>query len=298
MMPKSLRRFATFLLIRFLLFLAFLLPRNAGRAFFRCLGRLAYRLLRRSREVAIANLQLVYDGRYTEGELEAIARDAFSNLSIFAYDAVRMGKYTPKTLKDMVEAVGLEKLDRLLSKGQGVVGLTGHVGNWELLGGYLALKGYPVNVLATEVKNKRLDHLLVGIRESTGMKVLERSRSLMGAFRCLKQGEILGVLMDQDTSVESVVVDFLGHPAKTPVGPVKLASGSGGAIVPMVMLMTPDGKYRIEIKEPLAIGGNGDTLKRDVEKCSKAIEEFIRSEPTQWVWMHKRWKSVSSEMYQ
>ena len=62
-------------------------------------------------------------------------------------------------------------------------------------------------------------------------------------------------------------------------------------------LMTTEGKYRIEVKEPLAIGGNGDTLERDVARCSEAIEEFIRLEPTQWVWMHKRWKSVSAEMY-
>jgi KDO2-lipid IV(A) lauroyltransferase len=296
-MPKSLRRFATFLLIRLFLTLAFLLPRRAGRAFFGHLGRFAYRLLRRSRKVALANLRLVYDGRYAESELEDIARQAFSNLGVFAYDAVNMGKYTRETLDSMVEAYGLENLDRVLSQGRGIVGLSGHIGNWELLGGFLALRGYPVNVIATRVRNRRLDDLLVGVRESTGIRVLERSRSLLGAFRCLKQGEILGVLMDQDTSVESVVVDFLDHPAKTPVGPVKLASGTGAAIVPMAMLMTTEGKYRIEVKEPLAIGGNGDTLERDVARCSEAIEEFIRSEPTQWVWMHKRWKSVSAEMY-
>jgi lauroyl/myristoyl acyltransferase len=53
----------------------------------------------------------------------------------------------------------------------------------------------------------------------------------------------------------------------------------------------------LEIREPIDLDGNGDSLDRDVEKCSKAIEEFIRSEPTQWVWMHKRWKSVSAQMY-
>jgi len=247
--------------------------------------------------VALANLRLVYDGKYTEPQLKEMARQAFSNLGTFAYDAVNMGRYTEKDLENMVETDGMDRLESLLSGGRGVIGLTGHIGNWELLGGYLALRGYPINVLATRVKNKRLDSLLVGIRESAGMKVLERSSSLLGAFRCLRKGEVLGVLIDLDTSVESVVVDFLGHPAKTPVGPVKLASGTGGAIVPMVMLMTSEGKYRIEIKEPVSIGGNGDTLQADVEKCSKAIEEFIRSEPTQWLWMHKRWKSVAAGLY-
>ncbi len=277
--------------------MAYMLPRRAGHALFGGLGAFAYVFLRRSRKVAVANLRLVYDGKHADSELRRIAREAFKNLGKFAYDAVRMGKYDPEELDRMVEVVGLDRVDRVLSQGRGVIGLTGHIGNWELLGAYLSLRGYPINVLVTRVRNRRLDDLLVGLRRSAGMTVLERSRSLLGAFRCLKKGEILGVLIDQDTSVESVLVDFLGHPAKTPVGPVKLASGTGAAVVPMVMLMTPDGRYRVEIKEPITVGGNGDALDRDVQKCSKAIEEFIRSEPTQWVWMHKRWKSVSAGIY-
>jgi KDO2-lipid IV(A) lauroyltransferase len=296
-MPKSLRRFATFLFIKTLLALAFMLPRRLGHALFGGLGRFAYRFFRRFRRVALANLHLVYDGKLTDKDLERIAREAFTNLGKFAYDAACMGKYTVKSLDGMVHPVGMDRIDRLLAQGRGVVGLSGHIGNWELLGAYLARKGYPVNVLATRVRNRRLDDLLLGLRRSTGMKVLERSRSIMGAVRCLKDGEILGVLMDQDTSVESVVVDFLGYPAKTPVGPVKLASGTGAALVPIAMLMNPDGTYRIEVEEPLVIEGNGDSLERDVAKCSAAIEGFIRSEPAQWVWMHKRWKSVAADIY-
>ena len=277
--------------------MAFILPRRVGHALFGGLGAVAYRLLKRSRRVAMANLHLVYDGKYTDRELRDIAREAFKNLGKFAYDAARMGKYTPESLGGIVEVVGLERLDRVLAEGRGVIVLTGHIGNWELLGGYLAVRGYPLNALVTRVRDRRLDDLLVGLRRSAGTTVLERSRSLMGAFRCLKQGELLGVLIDQDTSVESVLVDFLGHPAKTPVGVVKMACGTGAAVMPMAMLMTPDGRYRFEIKEPIPLDGNGDSLEGDVAKCSNAIEEFIRSEPTQWVWMHKRWKSVSAEMY-
>jgi KDO2-lipid IV(A) lauroyltransferase len=296
-MPKSLRRFGTFLFIRMLLVLAFVLPRRIGLAFFGGLGALAYRLFKRSKRVALANLHLVYNGDLADGEMERIAKQAFRNLGMFAYDAARMGKYTYESLDGMVEAVGIDRLDRIFAQGRGVVGLAGHIGNWELLGAYLSLRGYQVNVLTTRVRDRRLDDLLVGLRSRSGMKVLERSRSLLGAFRCLKDGELLGILMDQDTSVESVVVDFLGYPAKTPVGPVKLALGTGAAIVPMAMLMKPDGKYRLEVKEPVAIEDDRDALERDVARCSEAIGEFIRSEPTQWVWMHKRWKSVAAEMY-
>jgi KDO2-lipid IV(A) lauroyltransferase len=196
----------------------------------------------------------------------------------------------------VVEVVGGHYLDDMLARGAGVVALAGHVGNWELLGAYLARAGYPLTVMATRIKDRRLDDLLVGVRRKAGIKVLERSRGLMGAFRCLTRGEVLGVLIDQDTSVDSVTVDFLGHPAKTPVGPAKLAARTGAAIVPMAMLMTPEGTYRIEIREPINLNGD-KSLEHDVERCSKALEDFIRHDPDQWVWMHKRWKSVFSDMY-
>jgi KDO2-lipid IV(A) lauroyltransferase len=97
--------------------------------------------------------------------------------------------------------------------------------------------------------------------------------------------------------VESVVVDFLGRPAKTAAGYVKLARVTGASLVPMAMLMREDGRYEIQVNAPVEISGNGDSLESDVQRCSRAVEEFIRQDPTQWIWMHKRWKSVCSEIY-
>jgi KDO2-lipid IV(A) lauroyltransferase len=165
------------------------------------------------------------------------------------------------------------------------------------MGAYFALNGYPLNVLATRMKNEPVNRELLSLRRRAGLKVLERSGELMGAVRALRRGEMLGVLVDLDTSVESVMVDFLGRPAKTPAGYVKLATVTGASLVPMAMLMREDGGYEIQVHEPVSISGNGDSLKSDVQRCSRAVEDFIRQEPTQWIWMHKRWKSVCSEIY-
>jgi KDO2-lipid IV(A) lauroyltransferase len=282
-MLRKIRRFCTYLLVVGLMRLAEILPRRIGACLFGWLGVFAYRVMARSRAVALANLKLVYGPSVSDTDIRGIAQAAFANLGRFAYDTARMRKTTPQTLQRITGLIGREHLDRALARGKGVVGLSGHIGNWELLGAYLSLLGYPVTVLATSMKDPRLNKLVLGLRRSVGIKVAERSRSVVGAFRCLTRGGVLGVLIDQDTSVESVVVDFLGSPAKTAVGPVKL--------------MNDDGGYRIEVKEPVEIGGNGSSLEDDVERCSKAVEDFIRREPSQWVWMHKRWKSELSEMY-
>jgi KDO2-lipid IV(A) lauroyltransferase len=274
-----------------------MLPRRIGRAMFGNLGALAYLVLGRSRKVALVNLRLIYGRAVPDREIRRLARKAFVNLGRFAYDVARLRKATPQGLKRMVKVTGLDHLDGALARGKGVIALTGHVGNWELLGAYLSLMGYRINVLATRLKDARLDDLVVGIRRNVGLAVLERSGGAKEALRCLKRGEILGVLIDQDTSVDSVVVDFLGKPTKTAVGPVKLASRTGAAIVPLAMLMTEEGEYRIDVREPVAVSGDEGLLREDVERCSKAVEAFVRAEPSQWVWMHKRWKSTSADLY-
>jgi KDO2-lipid IV(A) lauroyltransferase len=296
-MFKRRRRAFTYVAIKGMVGVAEMLPRRIGRAMFGNLGALAYLVLGRSRKVALVNLRLIYGRAVPDREIRRLARKAFVNLGRFAYDVARLRKATPQGLKRMVKVTGLDHLDGALARGKGVIALTGHVGNWELLGAYLSLMGYRINVLATRLKDARLDELVVGIRRNVGLAVLERSGGAKEALRCLKRGEILGVLIDQDTSVDSVVVDFLGKPTKTAVGPVKLASRTGAAIVPLAMLMTEEGEYRIDVREPVAVSGDEGLLREDVERCSKAVEAFVRAEPSQWVWMHKRWKSTSADLY-
>jgi KDO2-lipid IV(A) lauroyltransferase len=296
-MLRKLRRFGAYVLVRTLVGLAELLPRRIGSALFAGLGSLAYYLLPGSRGVALANLRLVYGPEASDRDLKLIARGAFSNLGRFAYDTARLRRESVGSLSGLVTVSGRDHLDRALAGGRGVIGITGHIGNWELLAAYLSMIGYRVHALAARVSNSRLDELLLDLRKSSGVRIYERSSAIRPALRCLRRGEFLGVLIDQDTKVDSVLVDFMGSPAKTAVGPVKLALRTGAPVVPMAMLMTDDGRYEIEISEPIRLGNNGATLEEDVERCSKAIEGFIRRAPSQWVWMHKRWKSVKSDLY-
>ena len=157
--------------------------------------------------------------------------------------------------------------------------------------------GYKVNAVATPLRDPRLNKLIVTVRESAGVKVLDRKKDTREVMRCLRRGEILGVLIDQDTSVQSVIVDFLGKPARTAAGPVRLASRTGAAIVPLAMLMDDNDNYVIQVKEPVYIGDGGNRLEKEVERCSKLVESFINREPCQWVWVHKRWKSIYKDLY-
>jgi KDO2-lipid IV(A) lauroyltransferase len=300
-MIKRLRRFFAYPLayasVKVLMVVASVVPRRQGTACFARLGMLAYLLLGKSRRVALANLRLIYGSAVPDKEIRAMARRAFENLGRFGFDVARLKHTGMCELDGIVEVTGLDHMDAALARGKGVIALTGHVGNWELLGAYLSFKGYRINVMARDLKDSRLNDLVLDLRRSTGLTVLERSSGVRQALRCLRRGEVLGLLIDQDTSVDSVVVDFLGRPAKTAVGPVRLARHTGAAIVPLAMMMTDRGGYRIEVTAPIFVSADENMLSKEVERCSKAVEAFIRAAPEQWVWMHKRWKSLASEMY-
>ncbi len=291
------RRLLTYWLIRIIIETFHLFPRWLGSRISALAGAVCYYIFSDSRKVAIANLKAVYGESLPEGKIKTIARRSFSNLGRFAFDVIKVQKRGMDYLRRITTVSGKENLDRALSKKRGVIALTGHVGNWELLAAYFSMLGYNVNVVASPLRDKRLNRLVNKMRTRVGLKVVDRSKGVLSAVRCLRRGEIVGVLIDQDTSVESVVVDFLGIPAKTAIGPVWLARQTGAIVVPLAMLMEKNGNYRIEVKQPIELNDDPTSIEESVERCSKEVEEFVRRDPSQWVWMHKRWKSVMAELY-
>jgi KDO2-lipid IV(A) lauroyltransferase len=140
----------------------------------------------------------------------------------------------------------------------------------------------------------RLDELLVALRESKGIRSLERDRSGREALRVLRRGECLGVLIDQDTSVGGDFVPFFGQPAHTPTGPLALAAKTGASVLPMAIHREPDSTYVITVNPPLDLTRTADRkedLRTNTARVTAILEHFIRTHPTQWVWFHDRWRT-------
>jgi len=169
-----------------------------------------------------------------------------------------------------------------------------------LLGAFLAIKGYPVNVVGAPIYDPRLDALVVKNRLSSGMNYIARGDATREIIRVLRRNELIGILIDQDTrKVDGVFVDFLGHPAYTPLGPVVLAMKTGAAIVPMAVHLKKNGRHSIDVRPALDMKFTGDLENDRIENtklCNDVLTDFIRRHPTQWVWMHERWKTKPEDI--
>jgi KDO2-lipid IV(A) lauroyltransferase len=246
------------------------------------------------RKKALESLAVAFPGR-SAAELEALARACFVHLGRMMLELVCV-EQIDRAISGWVDWPAEDRavLDQALAAKKGVVFVSGHVGNWELLARTVSLAGYPCQTIAKETTDPRLTRLIERFRESSKLKSIWRGKdgAAKAMLRALKQGEILGLLIDQDTDVQSLWVPFFGKPAKTPRAAADLALRTGAKVV-LGFCQRREGRYRLSMREVSAEGLEGEDGARVLtERLTAGIEEAVRTAPEQWVWMHRRWKSV------
>ncbi|MBI4551021.1 MAG: lysophospholipid acyltransferase family protein, partial [Candidatus Latescibacteria bacterium] len=195
------------------------LPRRVALDLCGLLGLCAYACATGTRRHTAANLRHAFGAERPFTDLRRMAVRVFWDLGRNAVDVVRLGEMTRQTVEALVQARGLEHLAAAHALGRGVIAISGHLGSFELLGAYLTLIGYPVTVVATPLYDPRLDAILTASRVRLGLRVVPRDRATPAVLRALRRGDVVGLLIDQDTRVQGTFVDFFGQPAYTPVGP-------------------------------------------------------------------------------
>ncbi len=262
--------------------------------FFGKLGVVGFAVARDVREKMIRHLTIAFGDQKSPEEIRRLAREALIQLARNAVDAVRLPIYTWSDLQKFVETEGLENLNKPLREGRGVILVTGHIGSWEVLAASIAMQGYPLYVVGARLYDPRLDRLLLKMRASGRYRNIPRGGSTKKLLRILNRGKVLGILIDQDTRVAGAFVPFFRVQAYTPVGAAILALKTGAALVPVYVHL--DGRYRhnIHVLPEVPPQNTGDTRRDAVAttaKLTEILESFIRRVPTQWVWMHERWKT-------
>jgi KDO2-lipid IV(A) lauroyltransferase len=289
------KRLKNWLIYRFILILiAFfnLLPHRLSLFIGASFGKLAYLVLPESRKITFQNLKTAFPQLPTDSR-KKLSLKVFESLGRNAVDAVRLPKMSWEEIQKITKVEGIEHLEKAYSLGKGVIGVTGHISNFELLAAYVSLRGYKLSAIGRELYDPRLNELLIKNRQKMGVQNIYSTASVKEVIKVLNSGRMIGVLMDQDTSrVKGIYVDFFGKKARTPVGPVILALKLNVPIVPMAIVQTREGNYKIFVREevkPLVGKTKEENIYYLTQKCTEFLEQVIREYPDQWVWMHKRW---------
>jgi KDO2-lipid IV(A) lauroyltransferase len=300
---KRTRRTLRIWAIRLGLWLGAVLPFRLVWAVGGLIGQVAWWVGRSDRELALAHLAFAFPEKSDE-ERRAIARATFLHYGHGAAEAAQMPRID-RTLERYVGFAGDgEAMLRGASQaGKGFIFVTGHLGSWELLARRIVRAGVPAIVIAARSWDRRLDDMVEAFRMRGGVPTLFREDPGGGRklLRSLREGMALGILIDQDTKVQSVFVPFFGHLASTPRAAADLALRFGCPVfVGWSRRRGPkagDG-YVLEVEpvtfDPAPVDKEAEAL-RITAHCTARMEQAIRVAPEQWVWMHRRWKTKPPE---
>lgn len=261
------------------------------------LGRMVFHAGKRRKRRAMEHLAIAFPAMPAAQRLQ-IARDNLVHLFKAGMEVACVRQIDPhlETYVELTEA-SQKVLLEARAKGKGVVFATGHMGNWELLARRFGKMGLAPLVVAARGWDERLDEAVAAFRRSGGVETLWREKASSGRLllQTMREGRPLGILIDQDTKVRGVFVPFFGRLAHTPQAAADLALRFGATMLVGWSHGRTDHKpgYVLEVEEvpydPTA-DREAEAL-RITAACTARLEQVIREHPTEWFWMHRRWKT-------
>lgn len=266
------------------------------------LAALWYRLDRRHREITRRNLAFAYGPELSPAARERLAREVFRHFVRFAWEVLELLVVPLSYIRQRVVIVGGEHLDRALAQRRGAIAIAVHSGNWEYTVLGYTLQHRPFAVVARELDHPLGRRLARYLRERGGNWLVNKQRGLKDILGHLKKNRIVGILIDQNTTTEGgLLVDFFGHPARTTPVAAVLARHRDVPVLPTFFRRLPDGRHLMVVHPPIPMLKTKDAdadILRHLQEQSLAGEAWVREEPSQWLWLHRRWKNQFPELYE
>lgn len=276
------------------------LPISWGMQVAAALGVVAFWVDKRHRPIAYENLRRAFGDSMSRREIRRITLRNYIHVFRCAVDMVHLPRlYRSGTLWKNIHVRSMDWVDEVAEGGKGGIFVTGHIGNWELLGWVFAVMGYKFSSVARPLDNPLLDAYARKVREMTGQRIVPKKGAIRKLARVLREGGHVAFLIDQDARGKGVFVDFFGRKASTTPAVAALALRTGAPIITGWSRRLGGGlRYDLVMTAPIWPKATGDRV-RDISRMTAEvtarIESAVRSCPEQWMWLHRRWKTRPAE---
>lgn len=259
------------------------------------IGRVFNRLDRRHRRRAEANIACSFPHWPIE-RVRAVARASNEHLVRLAVEIIQTPRLiSPDRWADRVRITRMGPAIEVLGSRRPAVLVTGHLGNWEVLGFYLAVMGFDVDAIARPLDHKLINDWLLGIREARGMRIITKWDATQRMLDVLGRGGALGFIADQNAGEKGLFVPFFGRLASSYKSIGLLAMNHDAPIIcGYAHRVGPGFRYEIgtaDIIYPEDWADRRDPLYYVTARYNRAMETMVRMRPEQYLWTHRRWKS-------
>lgn len=254
---------------------------------------LFYYFNRHGREAVQSNIRQIFEARHAvpaEGTLQGLARKNFQYFGKYLVDFFRYGRLSPEQMRQRITIEHPEYLEEAIALGRGVIGVSAHFGNWELAGAVMAALGHEVSAVEMPQQFEKLNRMFQRQRQARGVKLIPLGRAIFEIIRCLRRGEVVGLLGDRDFSAQEERIDFFGKPARLPRGPAWLSIKTGAPVMVGFVLRQVDDSFVVRMYPPILPEkeGSEDAIRR---KIRDIMEECLGEYPYQWFIFDDFWSN-------
>lgn len=254
------------------------------------LGLLMSKILKKRQRLIVDNLSRAFPEK-SDVEIQSIARQNWKNLGRTALEFVRSQDYLTPSAAARVQWEGVEQVEAAFEKQRGVIMISFHFTNWEILGMLFQQRYKRMMAIARPIKNPFVESWIQRKRTQGGMKITLHREAVKASLRWLNAKNLVGILVDQNLYQGGVFVNFFGRPAATTTLPALLTIRTGAPVF-ITYTLRDAGTFRAIFKQ--VVFPNVDDEERRVivytQTINNGLEQIIRRHPENWFWIHNRWK--------
>jgi len=261
------------------------------------IGVFAYRFLGFRRSIVRENLRNAFPNEDAR-RLEEIAREVYRNIAASLCELMCFPSLTPEGIRELVDVEDPDLYTAVHARGKGMVIVSAHLGNWELISPAVFLKtGVQVHAMYKPQSNPLIDKRIAERRTRFGTAIVPMGFGAREMLRVLQKGDAVLVAADQSAPVESIRLEFFGRTVPVFQGPAAFSLKAGAPMVLVFAIRQPSGRYVLRGREiPTAdLTYSEEGIRTLTQRHLIITESVIREYPGQWMWTHRRWKHAGEE---
>jgi KDO2-lipid IV(A) lauroyltransferase len=261
------------------------------------LGLVWFHVVRIRRRVVRSNLALALPER--AGEHREIARESYRHLGVSALEFLKLSGGPVAEVTSRVHPSGLANYEAALASGRGVIVVTAHFGNFDLLACSQALRGVPLAIVSRQLHGGGSNRFWMESRARSGLQIFPEEGGARQVLKWLRQGKVLGLVVDQRTPPTrgGIRAPFFGHDVWTSTAAAKLALRTGAALVPARIERREDGEHDLFVEPRIEVNGDlgAEPARLLTARINRVVERWVVQRPAHWMWLHRRFADCSAE---
>lgn len=288
---KSLRHRVEWLLLKLAAFLVPLSPRSLVVWIGSGIGTIAAVVDRPGRRVALANLECAFGATITPARKRQLVRESYRHFARTMIDLFWSPRLTRENYSRYIDVVNLDVVEAEMKKGNGIVFACCHYSNFEWVAIAANYFGVPSALVTHTFKNSLLDPIFIGLRESSGQRVISREGAVFQLYKTLLRGGRVAILTDLTlpARLPTVAIDCFGLKTSVTVAHAWAHRRANATIINVHCEPLPGGRYRV-VFHPLVEFAADASFQEIAQACWDRFEPVVRENPAPWMWMYKHWR--------